>query len=576
MTDKSNASEVARETLRRLAMRRLAPTPDNYRALFHEIAGTSDEDVFPEKSLKYIAAALPRDSAWRERLAHEFEHAVATGQWPSVRNAVLALAAAPAEPPEWGPLLRTLMAELDRQHDALPTAKKREVLNQLLGNGAAADSEVLFQRLSKLAHTWERAAAGTAVAPPIDCPAPAAADCNGLQQSPFAALLGRLLEQSIPALIENAPGISDEARALARDLAAGGIAPETIGERLDDLMRRLDWVGEDQRSVRDALIGLFRLIVDNISRLVADDRWLTGQLALINEAMSGTLEIRVLDEVAMRLRQVIEKQDELKREMGEAQSRLKEMLAGFVDRLSRFADSTGSYHDTLDGCAKRISEASSVIELSSVVEDILRETRSAQDNALETREELMELRSRVEHADLRITELQHELDETSRLVRHDSLTGSLNRKGLDETLAREIATARRRGTPLCLALLDIDNFKHVNDTFGHKTGDDALVHLAQVIRQGLRPLDSLGRYGGEEFLIVLPDTKMPQAESVLTRLQRDLTKHYFMAGQQKILITFSAGVAQMHDNEDHHGAIERADKAMYAAKRAGKNRVFAA
>jgi diguanylate cyclase len=63
---------------------------------------------------------------------------------------------------------------------------------------------------------------------------------------------------------------------------------------------------------------------------------------------------------------------------------------------------------------------------------------------------------------------------------------------------------------------------------------------------------------------------------VLTRLQRDLTKHYFMAGQQKILITFSAGVAQMHDNEDHHGAIERADKAMYAAKRAGKNRVFAA
>jgi diguanylate cyclase len=161
-------------------------------------------------------------------------------------------------------------------------------------------------------------------------------------------------------------------------------------------------------------------------------------------------------------------------------------------------------------------------------------------------------------------------------ARHDALTGALNRKGLDEAMVREIATVERKKTPLCVALLDIDNFKKLNDSKGHSTGDAALTHLATVTRECLRPQDTMARYGGEEFVILLPDTTLENGITALTRLQRALTRQYFLAGDEQVLITFSAGVAQRADGESGDDAVKRADQAMYLAKRAGKNRVVGA
>ena len=141
---------------------------------------------------------------------------------------------------------------------------------------------------------------------------------------------------------------------------------------------------------------------------------------------------------------------------------------------------------------------------------------------------------------------------------------------------REISTVRRKETPLCMALLDIDNFKKINDTLGHATGDVALNHLATVAQECMRPQDTLARYGGEEFVILLPDTPLEKGIEAMTRLQRELTKRFFLAGNEKIMITFSAGVAQLASGETGIEAIRRADQAMYLAKRAGKNRVLGA
>jgi diguanylate cyclase len=154
------------------------------------------------------------------------------------------------------------------------------------------------------------------------------------------------------------------------------------------------------------------------------------------------------------------------------------------------------------------------------------------------------------------------------------LTGALNRQGLDEALAREIATLRRKETPLSVALLDIDNFKKLNDSKGHEVGDVALTHLAKVARECMRPQDTLARYGGEEFVILLPDTALENGIEAMKRLQRELSMRFFMAGEDRILITFSAGVAQVTPEEDGMDAVRRADQAMYLAKRAGKNRVM--
>jgi diguanylate cyclase len=116
----------------------------------------------------------------------------------------------------------------------------------------------------------------------------------------------------------------------------------------------------------------------------------------------------------------------------------------------------------------------------------------------------------------------------------------------------------------------------LNDHFGHKTGDDALVHLVAVIRETVRPSDSVARFGGEEFVIVLPEAGLDEAMAITSRVQRALTRRFFLANNERLLITFSAGVALHDGSETRDAIIARADAALYRAKRAGKNRVIAA
>ena len=335
--------------------------------------------------------------------------------------------------------------------------------------------------------------------------------------------------------------------------------------------------GEERHAVREALLALMRLIIDNISELVIDDNWLHGQLATISETFSGPLDLRALDGASQQLREVIDKQSRLKRELVEAQNRLKEMLAGFIDRLSEVTVYTSDYHDLLGRSARRIGEATNISDLSEVVGELLASTRFAQESTLRAGQELIELRERVDDADQEIRRLQGELDAASRLMRHDSLTGALNRRGLDEALTREISRMNRMGAPLCIALIDVDNFKKFNDTYGHGVGDEALCHLTRTVTETLRPQDVVARYGGEEFIILLPDTPPASANTILMRLQRELTRRIFCApDSERLLITFSAGIAQLSPGEQPEATIARADEAMYAAKRAGKNRVLVA
>jgi diguanylate cyclase len=164
----------------------------------------------------------------------------------------------------------------------------------------------------------------------------------------------------------------------------------------------------------------------------------------------------------------------------------------------------------------------------------------------------------------------------SELAREDPLTRSLNRRGMMEALGREMNRARRYGIPLCIALLDIDNFKQLNDKLGHQAGDGALVHLVTVIKATLRQMDVIARFGGEEFLLLLPNTGLDDAMHAVTRIQRELTRSIFMHEHQRVLVTFSAGAALVAAGESQDSLIQRVDAALYRAKREGKNRVVAA
>ena len=400
-----------------------------------------------------------------------------------------------------------------------------------------------------------------------------------LPELPLRPLLACLLTNGVIPLAGGDESLTREVRSLSDELldANNDLVGSDLAPRLELLINRMEWIGSEHLAMREALLDLLRLIVVNIRELVIDDSWLHGQVSAITKVFSGPLSLGALNDVGQQLREVIDKQSRLKRELTEAQFRLKAMLAGFIDRLSEVTGMTDEYSDLLCHSARRIGEANNIADLSEVVGELMLGTRQAQESTLRAGQELAELRERVDRANHEIVRLQRELDATSRLVRHDSLTGVLNRKGLSEAITREVSRARRKGTPLCIALIDIDNFKKLNDAYGHGFGDEALCHFTRTMTETLRPQDVVARYGGEEFIILLQDTPLEAADTILVRLQRELVNRTFCSpDNERLSITFSAGVALFFPDEDHERTISRADEAMYIAKRAGKNRVFTA
>jgi two-component system cell cycle response regulator len=157
----------------------------------------------------------------------------------------------------------------------------------------------------------------------------------------------------------------------------------------------------------------------------------------------------------------------------------------------------------------------------------------------------------------------------------DALTGLYNRRYMETHVGALVDQAVTRGKPLTVLVLDIDYFKSVNDTYGHDAGDDVLREFAMRIRKSIRGIDLACRYGGEEFVVVMPETDMAVATMVAERLRRRIASDPFLvqAGTRKIEVTISIGIAGLNGSDTAASMIKRADQALYRAKRDGRNRV---
>lgn len=590
----NNPTEIARETFRLLATRRIAPTPEHYRTVYHEVAGTADTAAppFPADALKAQLAELPRDTPAQLRLARELEQAIRD---EALTNYLRTLASyiqerAGIESLNWGELINSLLREWDAPSAAVTAGKKRESLDHLLAS-AGSNPDTLFSRLQNLVRSWNQGGRddsaplvdvdpelpATAVAPTADPVSSALPPSRASELLPqLRDLLAYALEHAVAAQIAEAPELATHAKALAAT-ARKANSIKALDELLADMKRfafRLELLADDRAELRQGLLHLLNLVIENISELVLDDKWLHGQIAVVRDIVTHPLSLRSIDDAERRIKEVVFKQSQLKHSLVEAKEALKTMLAGFVDHLAEFSDSTSDYHDKIEACAEKISAANDINDLADVVQEVMRETRIIQLNAVRSRDELQATRRKVEETEKRINELQSELDKASTLVRHDQLTGVLNRRGLEEAFEKEASRAQRRKTPLCVGLLDIDNFKKLNDSLGHDAGDAALIHLATVIKETMRPQDTCARFGGEEFIILLPDTPLDDAQKALVRLQRELTKRFFLHNNEKQLITFSAGVTELKAEDNQGSVMKRADEAMYSAKKTGKNRVI--
>lgn len=173
-------------------------------------------------------------------------------------------------------------------------------------------------------------------------------------------------------------------------------------------------------------------------------------------------------------------------------------------------------------------------------------------------------------------EARRRAEAASELSMTDALTGLRNRYGLQRELQRELAEARRYARPLSCLLIDLDFFKTVNDTYGHAAGDTALMQIGRVLTEAVRASDVVCRYGGEEFLVLAPETTLEGAFSLAEKIRLTASARLFGDGERVFGLTLSVGAAQLLPGESGNDMIARADEALYHAKQAGRNRVQAA
>ncbi len=180
----------------------------------------------------------------------------------------------------------------------------------------------------------------------------------------------------------------------------------------------------------------------------------------------------------------------------------------------------------------------------------------------------------------KIRRLNEELEkanrELERIAAFDSLSGLLNRRSLFSRIGVEIERSIRLDVPLAALMIDIDRFKGINDNFGHQCGDQVIREIGSRLSAGLRKYDYAGRYGGEEFFVVLSNSNEEQALRIAERFRKDMEDSRLRCSSELIAITVSIGVARYQPGESQESWIERTDRAMYQAKQAGRNRVVSA
>jgi diguanylate cyclase len=544
-TGSPTPAQIAKGALRRLAQAKLEPTPDRYAKAYAEEAGEPPPD-------KGTAAR------------------------------------------EWAGLIEALARGLERGSRSWTAARKKDSLQRVL-EGSRSDEQRLQQRLKQLIKSWDTGGAGpdasvdadtVEAAGKPDSPGPTPADAAAppasaprepdaaAEQAAWARVVGELhatVGAALPPAEPRAAELADELGALATRIASEGALPPLVDQVADAAARARRLLAHRHHLV-DELTTLCRSLTEGITELAEADSWARGQGESLRTRLDGALTARAVRAAADLLDATRARQRELRGERDRARDALKAMIGRMLAELGELGTHTGRFNDQVARYADVIERADSLESLAGVVREMVGETRAVHALVAGARERLADEHARAGALESRVRELESELRRLSDEVSTDALTQVANRRGMMASFETERARFEREGTALAIGLIDIDNFKKLNDTLGHAAGDVALKALAERVKGWLRPVDHIARFGGEEFVVLLPGTVVDEAQQVLTRLQRQLTASLFMHDGKEVFVTFSAGVTAYRAGEPIETALERADEGLYEAKRTGKNR----
>jgi diguanylate cyclase len=600
-----SVAELAKATLRRLAVARQEPTPANYARAWREEGGTEPQEPptgAAKVALETLAARLLPSGDARQQLFS----ALHEQRWADLSALVESQVPSGAQQAgSWAEVIEQAVRLVERGTKLWPTGRKRESLQHVLSS-SRGDVHRLQQRLRQLMNTWAEDSPASSDPAPEPVPETAA---EARAQPEVAAEL----DASKPAAV--APGVTTaEASAPAPDTSAwsqvvqhlqhtvrealpvGDARADEVGSRFVQVtgtvmeatspqpwLEELDQTCAEVRRVLQLrhhfvsqIGGLVVELTEGMSELAEDDSWVEGQCTAMRDHLELGLSTRGVSAVSDLLRSTRLRQQQLRGERAQARDALKLLIHQMLQDLGTLGEHTGRFSDSVGRYAQVIGEADSLEGLTGIVREMVEETRTVHGLVTQTTERLHAEHAKATEMSERIRSLESELLQLSQEVSTDQLTQIANRRGLLRSFETERSRVERGEMQLAIGLLDIDNFKKLNDTLGHQTGDEALKFLAQRVTAALRPSDTLARYGGEEFVVLLPETPLDEAQRVLTRVQRNLSAELFMYEGKQTFVTFSAGVTLYRQAESIEAALQRADEGLYEAKRSGKNRTCTA
>lgn len=253
--------------------------------------------------------------------------------------------------------------------------------------------------------------------------------------------------------------------------------------------------------------------------------------------------------------------------MTQVQHHTQQILQDVLKGVLEISDSSSRYEKKLNNHSDGLAKATDITQLQTIISAILQDTRTmAQTN--------QSLRKEFEKAKAQSRILSRKLMEVQQAASMDALTGLFNRRSLDTEISRLTREFKAGRSLFSAIILDIDFFKRVNDTYGHQAGDAVLKTIGQIIRKGVKGNDFPSRYGGEEFVILLPDTNLAKACIVAEQLRIRISVHTFRDfGTEECpgKVTVSMGISEIKPDDNEKTIIDRADKALYLAKQSGRN-----
>lgn len=609
---------IAKAALRRLALDKLEPTPENYARAYAQEAGepARDNGALPDRAQapisRLLSLAVP-DLQLRTGLAAQLKE----GRWDDLQRALEALQqthGAGAQAEQMAQLIERLMKGLERGGRQWTLARKKDGVLRVLASNRT-DPQRLLQRLRQLVGSWDSDVSDARVETqpaPLDDGLEDDDDRSGGTPSQFftddeveaaqaaeAARYGELssllgsqgpgearwpdIGNSLTGTVQHAlrgedPRAVDlvaELDAALSEIRRDGATPERA-EAMEALCLRVRrWL--DHRDHAFVELGkLCGALTESLADLAEDDSWARGQCEAMGQTLAQGLTARSVRSVNELLVNTRSRQASLREERSRARDALKGLINRMLQELGELGQHTDRFSDSVGRYAEVIEQADTLESLAGVVREMVEESRSVQSLVQQTQGRLRDEHDRASQLAERVEALEDELRKLSNEVQTDQLTQVANRRGLIATFETERAKLEREPRPLALALLDIDNFKKLNDSLGHAAGDEALKSLAARVSGMLRPGDKVGRWGGEEFVLILPEAPLEEAQAVLLRLQRSLSASLFMHEGRDVFVTFSAGVTLYRQGETLEHALDRADEALYEAKRTGKNRACVA